>query len=263
MYKGEWNEIPKTLKSSTREVEARLVETVEGGKKWVVERMEFPPAKESDFVPHKDWPNLKKGKFVKKIPLPNGKFQIVYEKIEAFSGPIRPVKLPPGTKIRRVLDASKPTKSHADGLWWCYDLPKDGKAWREDFAVLEPWSKNGVYVEYVVEEPGLVVWEGKVSSQIQNNAAEDAYGQYLPGGATQILIDFENPNNAKLRSNVLGLEKKQTNWGDSHFNVNVPDKEVVAQKLKAQEIAPKGNLLFSTGARTSKLNDKQATKDTK
>ena len=67
-------------------------------------------------------------------------------------------------------------------------MPKDGEAWRLDYAVLEKWSKNGVYVEYVVEEPGLYVWEGKVSGQIDNDSSKETFGQYLGGGATQILV---------------------------------------------------------------------------
>jgi hypothetical protein len=121
MYIGEWNEIPKTLKSSTREIEARLVETVKGGKKWVVERMEFPPARNAEYKWVKGWPDLSEGDFVEKIQLPGGGDLKKFKTIEAFSGPIRAVKLPPGTKIRRVLDASQPTESLADGLWWCYD----------------------------------------------------------------------------------------------------------------------------------------------
>ena len=66
IYRGEWNDIPKTLESKTREIEARLVETVEGGKKWVVNRKEFPPAKKADFVPEDDWPDLTEGQIRRK-----------------------------------------------------------------------------------------------------------------------------------------------------------------------------------------------------
>jgi len=257
MYIGEWIEIPKTLKSSTREIEARLVETVKGGKKWFVERMEFPPAKAKDFQPAKGWPNLKEGDFVAKIKLPGGGDLKKFKAIEAFSGPIRAVKLPPGTKIRRVLDASKPTDSFSDGVWWCYELPKDGRAWREDFAVLEDWSKNGVYVEFTVEEPGLYVWEGRAAGQLQNEATKPNFGQYLGGGGTQILVDFKHEVNKRFREKVVRLEKKPTNWGDSHLNVNIPEKEVTVQRLKAQEVAPKGNLVPAGAARTMELTTTQ------
>ncbi len=259
MYRGEWNEIPQTMKSSTREIEARLVESVEESKKWVVERMEFPPTKKENFKWRKGWPDLTEGQFVKEHKLPNGKNQTIYEAIEAFSGPIRAVKLPPKTKIWRVLDETNEF-SKAEGIWWCYKLPKDGKEWREQYAVLESWSKNGVYVEYVVEKKGLYVWEGKVAGKIQDNPSNTASGQYLHGGGTQILVDFVNHGkNKRFLKKVRMLEKKPTNWGNSHLNINVPEKKVTVQHLKAQEIAPKGNLAFSTTARVSELDTDKKT----
>lgn len=121
MYKGDWHEIPNTLKSSTCEIEARLVASA--GKKWVAQGMKFPPAKKSDFIPEEGWPDLTEGQFVKKLPLPNRKFKIVYDKIESFSGPIRPVKLRPKAKIYRVIQPD----SNPAGLWWSYELPKMGR----------------------------------------------------------------------------------------------------------------------------------------
>ena len=49
LYKGDWHDIPKNLKSSTREVEARLVD-VPSGKKWSVENMHFPQNGRESFI---------------------------------------------------------------------------------------------------------------------------------------------------------------------------------------------------------------------
>src|SRR5205814_10394516 len=98
--------------------------------------------------------------------------------VAAFSGPMKPVKLPAGTKIRRVVTET----SAKDGLWWTMELAKDGRSWREDCAVLEHWSEDGHFIELVVPQPGLWVWEGKVASQIANDASKADFGQYLKGG---------------------------------------------------------------------------------
>ncbi|MBN1604243.1 MAG: hypothetical protein JW915_21715 [Chitinispirillaceae bacterium] len=246
MYKGEWHDIPKTMKSSTREIEARIVEEIFDGapvKKWKVDKMDYPPNNKSNFVSAKGWPDLGGDAFYR-----SGKF----ETIEAFSGPIRAVKLQPGTKIRRVIEA----KGNPAGSWWSYELAKDGESWREEFAVLESWSKNGVYIEYTVEAPGLYAWEGKVASQIDASVGTATSGQYLRGGATQLFIDFKHPANSKYADKVRDLSKKLTNWGDSHLNVNIPEKDVTVQVLPIEEVSPKGNSHFAATSRGLQATDK-------
>jgi hypothetical protein len=244
IYKGEWHEVPKTLKSKTREIEARLVTTKAGKKEWKVERMDFPQNEENVFKPLPPFPNLTDPKFKSG----DGTCWA----IKAFSGPIHAVKLPPGTKIVRVIE---PKKDPA-GYWWTYKLPQNGRAWREDCAVLENWSKNGCYVEYVVEEPGLYVWEGKISSQIDNGDKSLTNGQYLRGGETQLFIDFDNAINCKFRKTVGALTKKNINWGDSHLGINIPERGITVQHLEATEISPKINSVVATGARTLNVSEK-------
>lgn len=130
------------------------------------------------------------------------------------------------------------------------------KTWREEFAVLERWSKNGVYIEYTVEAPGLYAWEGKVASQIDASVGSATSGQYLKGGATQLFIDFKHPANSKYADKIRALPKKPTNWGDSHLNVNIPEKEVTVQVLPMEEVSPKGNSHFATTSRYLKATDK-------
>ena len=76
-------------------------------------------------------------------------------------------------------------------------------------------------------------------------------------------LDFDNVNNVRFKEKVLKLQKKPTNWGESHLNVNIPKKNAVVQHLKAQEIAPKGNLTFGASSRMSKLCTKKHEKDPK
>jgi len=118
VYEGEWHAIPKTLKSNTREIEARLVETP-AGKQWTVNIMDYPPTKVDMYSPVKGWPDLKKGIFVKHkevdgIPIKD------YTTITSFSGKINHITLKPGTKLYRVVTA----ESTADGICWTTNYRK-------------------------------------------------------------------------------------------------------------------------------------------
>jgi hypothetical protein len=93
----------------------------------------------------------------------------------------------PGTKIRRVVTS----KSAKTGEYWLVELPESGKRWREDFAVLEDWSKNGFYIEFEVPpDARIVAWEGKTATQFQSDLSKRGAGQYLAGGGNQLFIDF-------------------------------------------------------------------------
>jgi hypothetical protein len=251
MYDGEWLSIPKTLKSSSREIEAHLV-TSPAGKKWEVNRLEFPPAKKSDYHHVDGWPNLEDvndSRFVDVVGGTPTNPICKYKQIESFSGPIIPVTLPPGTKIYRVITSS----SNPTGTCWVRKLPPDGIAWRNKCAVLSDWSHNGVYIEYIVEKPGLKVWEGKIASQIDNDPNSATFGQYLSGGETQLVIDFKQAENKAFATKIsdpVQTPRKPTNWNPAHINYNVPPSTVTVQLLKAEEIAPKGNLTAATAART-------------
>lgn len=229
VYEGEWHDIPASLVSKTREVEARLVEEVtEKGieKTWMVDHAHHPPSDPArDYAAVADWPDLGDERFM-------DKHKKVYEKIRSFSGPIRAVRLAPGTKVYRVVTAS----SAKPGLYWAYRLPKDGRAWREECAVLESWSQNGYFVELIVPESGLLAWEGTIASQIESNAAKPTFGQYLKGGETQLLIDFRHAANEGAVA-AIG-DRIPTHWTD-HMNVNVPDRTISVQTLGQQEVAPK------------------------
>ena len=151
VYEGDWHEIPDALKSATRETEARLVEKeVEGkpSKAWELHDAPHPPDEAKMYHHVEGWPDLRDPPWTK------GENAWV---IASFSGPIRPVKIPAGTKIRRIVT----NKSNKAGPFWSYELARDGKSWREDCAVLESWSGNGFFVELTVPEGGIWAWEGK------------------------------------------------------------------------------------------------------
>ncbi len=231
LYQGDWHSIPKNLKTSTREIEARLVD-VPGGKKWEVENMHFPPNGRDSFIKREDWPDLSEGKYVKK----NADDVLTYKVIPCFSGPMRAVKIPPGTKIYRVVSP----KGDPAGAWWVYALPESGKEWREGLAVLDSWSGNGYYVEMTVPESGLFVWEGKAASQVENSPeAVNSMGQYLPGGQVQLFVDLKFSGNAKAVSQIGDF--LPTHWAD-HMGLHVPPKEAEASFLGPFEVESKNRL---------------------
>jgi hypothetical protein len=252
LYQGEWHAIPKNLNSSTREVEARLID-VPGGKKWTVDNMHFKPNGRDSFIKREGWPDLSEGNYVDVDP----NTDIVKCKvIPCFSGPMRAVKIPPGTKIYRVVTET----SNPAGEWWVYNLPESGKEWREGLAVLDSWSANGYFVEMTVPDKGLYVWEGKAASQIENNPdAVSSLGQYLPGGQIQLFIDFnfkpntlaleelarkKDPAYVKLTKESIqnALPRKETAWMDNYQGLHVPPKNTNADFLGPFEIQSKNRL---------------------
>jgi hypothetical protein len=220
---GEWEAIPSSLRSTTREREARLVETIRGGDRtFTAATMPFPPTTIAQYRHARGWPDLRTYNF---------------DAIGSFSGPITPRYLRPGTRIRRVIEPAPPNKNA--GLYWMHDadFPATGEAWRKDFAVLQRWSGNGVYVEYVVPPPGLRVWEGRIASQIDNQAGP-LHGQQLAGGATQLLIDFNQPGLDAMRTAVTAAPQQRTHWTGLN-DIGLPDRVGTTLPLGAAEVAGK------------------------
>lgn len=249
IHEGEWHDIPSSLKSKTREAEARLVEREIAGKKvkvWELENPPFPPNAARDFRRVEGWPDLGASPWVdidKKAWV-----------IASFSGPMHAVRIPGGTKIRRVVTET----SNKAGPFWAYSLAKDGESWRKDCAVLESWSGNGYFVELTVPADGIWAWEGKIASQIENDAkkAANTMGQFLPGGDTQLFIDFTfNEANFKARELALALDRQPTHW-TGLSGVNVPEKSATLQKLGPNEIESKtGATAAATGQRALRAGE--------
>lgn len=224
IHAGEWETIPSSLKSFSREGEARLVTTIKPpSKAFTKADMPHPPTKKGMYQHAKGWPDLRK---------------LPFDAIGSFSGKITPRTLKPGTKIRRVIPPGDQTKNA--GAYWMHakDFPKSGEAWRKDCAVLEAWSPNGAYIEYTVPPGGLKVWEGKIASQIDSNPKSKTYGQYLPGGNTQLYIDFDQLENAIMKKSVLKLKQHPTGWTGLR-GVNVPQRVSTTLALGAAEVADK------------------------
>ena len=250
LYQGEWHEIGGAMKSATREAEAKLVTTTTSGsptKVWEVTNAPFPASTRANFEAVKGWPDLTKPPWTD--PAKGGDWAI-----KSFSGEIKAVKLPKGTKIRRVVTSTSDT----DGLFWTYALPKDGETWRKECAVLESWSGNGFFVELEVPEGGLFVWEGKIASQMENDFTKPTVGQFLPGGETQLLINFRMPEHAAAQKAAKALPRKPTHWV-GHMGVNVPKTSVTVQHLGSYEVTPKRTgTAAATGARGAQASNNES-----
>lgn len=218
MYEGTYHEIPSSLRSSSREFERGLIRNrrlPDPGE------LPFPESSLSHYTHDLDWPDLSTGYHARDN----------YVAIRSFSGPIRKETIK-SRKIYRVIEdgGTKP------GLYWTLEKPPNGRHWRDEFAVLESWNKDGYYIEYDVPEEGLRVWMGTVASQVERDASKATYGQVLRGGETQLFIDFRHPYNQRFAQAVEDLPLIPTNWND-HLGVNVPSDETRAILLGQNERA--------------------------
>jgi hypothetical protein len=237
IYDGYWHPAAVGAKTATRTVESRLINQAGGGTAYDVSKIDYPGLKSADDLPTaKGWPDLRRNPKAQQIA-------------EACHGVPKPVWLPPGTKISRVTESPK----GGPGVWWIFtkDTPKNGKAWRMDFAVLEDWSKNGLIFDIEVPKGGAWVWVSTVSSQVQKDVTKVAAGQYLPGGATQIYMDLRFGANSEVLKVVNGTTPRPSNWLPSDMTgVNAPDVNIVVQPLAAAEVAARPRVIeLPTGAK--------------
>lgn len=176
--------------------EARLASTA----RQTIASKGHKPASLSHYKHKEGWPDLS-----------NSKLSWI---IETFSVQrrIQPKTYGPGAKVNlsRVLDKGNPKPK---GLFWADTLPKNGTEWRFDCAVLSNWSDNGIYVQLTriptikelekmeISVPsnwkGMKVWDGAIAEQMD---FEKGVGSklLLPGGSTQIVIDFNHVDNRPL-----------------------------------------------------------------
>lgn len=245
MYNGDYHEIPSSLRSSTREFERGLVRN---RRLPDIGELPFPPSNVSHYPHDPRFPDLTDGRHAAND----------FQTIRSFSGPIEALDIPAGTKIYRVIQAD----SRKAGDFWALSKPASGRAWRDEYAVLESWSQDGYYIELTVPPPGLRAWKGKVASQVERNPAKESYGQVLKGGATQLVIDFSHPHNAVTRGAVDALPLRPTGWND-HMGLNVPSPEVRAILLGDAERAERvGDFtavtrVSNTGLRGSQSEQRQ------
>lgn len=224
MYEGEYLEIPDVLKLKSREPQARLIESITGDTVRKGGVMHFPQNKVTDyeFAGDARWPDL-------------AKHPLAGEWIPGFHGPIRPVVIKKGEKLFRIIDRP----GRAGGAWWCRELPPNGRVWREQFAVLEEWNKNRLYVEFIAPTD-LYAYEGTVASQLNKARDSRTWGQYLEGGGTQLLIDLQHWSHKNAAAIAERLDVLQTGWRpESHLGVNVPYRTVAVQQLESHELETK------------------------
>lgn len=219
MYAGDYHQIPSSLRSRTREFERGLVQNRRLPN---IGELPFPESNLRNYRGNPAWPDLTRGRH----------YNNNYQTIRSFSGPIQAVHIPAGTKIYRIIQSN----SRKSGDFWALSKPASGRAWRDEYAVLDSWSHNGYYIELTVPPPGLRVWQGRVASQVERNPARETYGQVLRGGATQLVIDFSHPFNRTARQMVEDLPLRPTGWTD-HMGLNVPSDEVQAILLGESERA--------------------------
>ncbi len=118
-----------------------------------------------------------------------------------------PVILPKGTKIQRVI--ADPAKKF--GVWWKVNhlLPLSKLAWRANYAVLEMWNANRLYVNAELKKD-VPAWVGIAASQ--KVKWKDKNGNLidekciLRGGLIRIYID------TKFKSKLDLLLTEKTDW---------------------------------------------------
>jgi hypothetical protein len=241
VYRGEWSTVTAGTKNVTREAEARLVEesqiaatrSAHGGAK----QNPATSLKENEiakvYQPKDGWIDLRS----RSDPIQVGKSKAErYPWIEAFSGPIKAAELKSGDTLVRIFV----TGDKANGAWWIRvaQRPKSGKEWRELFAVLDEFSKNGSYaIARVKEGHSLKVWEGKVSEQFGKTNP----GQYLTGGGNQLFMNSRDP--ATLAAFDI-IETGLTKWTDlSHVGYAAGNIKVASaarvERLAEHEEQPK------------------------
>jgi hypothetical protein len=116
---------------------------------------------------------------------------------------MRPMTLPPGTKLYRIVD---PTSRDNSICWMTeteFKMLKSKDDWRRRFAVWANWNSNGEFVTYIVPPgDGLKVWEGITASQRLKQS-----GYVLEGGGRQIIVEPAHMDKTFVRP------RRKTDWG--------------------------------------------------
>ncbi len=120
----------------------------------------------------------------------------VHPDIAAFSGKMTNRALQNGEQIFRFFGTKRAThgvtvdETFASSAWWGLGRPpRTAKEWRELAAVLDGFNGDGYFVTArVIEKKGPNAVVGTVSEQVGKKIP----GQYLPGGATQAVIHFDD-----------------------------------------------------------------------
>ena len=244
LYEGEWHTASVGEKTATRTPERKLVKSATGEESVVYEmsKMDFPGLSSVAELPEaKGWPAQRSTTRLAPADL-----------AAACSTIPTPVWIPPGTELVRIISEAK----RAPGVWWMFkqDVPKNGEAWRKDFAVLEAWSSNGLKVEVTVPEGGAWIWVSQVASQLQTSATAKGAGQYLRGGATQLFLDLDFAAHKDLKAAVQAATPTPTNWTlEELSDVGVPGKPADVTTNVIEGVMPKPSIIeqLPKGARVA------------
>ncbi|MDE1999986.1 MAG: hypothetical protein KGI52_13800 [Burkholderiales bacterium] len=190
-------------KAVTYADEARLIES--GAKKEIIHAGKHPQnmasahegakAEIAKVYQHEDgFPNLTS--FKKSVDL-EGEAVEFYPAIPAASGRIKNVDLgEEGVTLFRSFGPGGTThgvdvgKSNPGGFWWGVgDAPKTAEEWRQKYAVLDEFNRNGM-VAIIHIPPGGKVKVPACTSKVSEQFSDKIAGQYLEGGGKQAAIDF-------------------------------------------------------------------------
>ena len=203
--------------------EARLIES--GAAKAIIHAGKFPQnmAVNADEIAkvyrhEAGFPDLLGRKTEKTVTTPNGQTRAVeyYAAVAAASGKISNVDLgekgavlfrafgPEGSTHGVKVKASDPAS-----FWWGLgEAPKSAQEWRQKYAVLDEWNRNGM-VSIIRIPPGSKVKVPACTSTVSEQFSDKIAGQYLEGGGKQAAIDFElAPDLAKVDDAMKALLAK-------------------------------------------------------
>lgn len=139
-----------------------------------------------------------------------------YPAIAAASGKIKNVDLgTEGVTLFRSFGPGGKThgvdvgKSNPGGFWWGIgDAPKTAEEWRQKYAVLDEFNRNGM-VAMIHIPPGGKVKVPACTSTVSEQFSKDIAGQYLEGGGKQAAIDFAlAPDLAEVSASLKMLAKR-------------------------------------------------------
>jgi hypothetical protein len=254
--------------------EARLIES--GAAKAIIHAGKFPQnmAVNADEIAkvyrhEAGFPDLLGRKQPANVKLANGQtVEVKYASaVAAASGKINNVDLgEKGAVLFRAFGPEGSThgvKVKASGpssFWWGLgEAPKTAQEWRQKYAVLDEWNRNGM-VSIIRIPPGSKVKVPACTSTVSEQFGKDIAGQYLEGGGKQAGIDFGlapdladvNDRLNKLAkmgggkvtlSNGIQLEVRQSGWkrinGKEGYGAEVIPGAGIVERLGVTEMQTK------------------------
>jgi hypothetical protein len=253
--------------------EARLIES--GSRKAIIHAGKFPQnmadkASVSKVYQHEaGFPNLTGYASKADVANADGKLTSVeyYSAIAAASGKIKNVDLgDEGALLFRAFGPEGTThgveigKSNPAGFWWGLgEAPKAAESWRQEYAVLDEFNRNGM-VAILRIPPGDKVRVPACTSTVSEQFGKKLAGQYLEGGGKQAAIDFSlatdlSDVSAKMEklakrgggkitlSNGIVIEVRQSGWkginGKVGYGTEVVPGAAVTERLGISELQAK------------------------